>query len=404
MNNPVSVEPDTSLPKQRRRWPFVVLSLMILGGAIGWLNEPPPETPMESRPRALLPVSLVELRPQATPLKLHTTGLTEPRWATEMAAAVEGRVLSLANPLEPGTRLRSGQVLVTLEASPYLAAREDAQMRLAAARLSQARAQHEQKVALKMGGRLLTPLAKHKPQIEAAKAATRAAQSALEHAQQRLDDTRIQAPFDAIVLERSVTPGQWVESGVALLKVAASDSLDVRVRLSDSSWQQLTQLDTGVAVRVVTEQGQQWPAQVRYVHPSRDPNTRQRLIVLKVPEPYDKTPSLLPDQQVDVWFDTPLRDDIFTAPASALTHDGYVWTLNDKDQLRPEAVELLSSTQDHIQIRFLQNPKQPRRLVRYPLSSMLAGQQVTPRLEVDLSNAAAIRANNDPNLVVRSQP
>jgi multidrug efflux pump subunit AcrA (membrane-fusion protein) len=113
-----------------------------------------------------------------------------------------------------------------------------------------------------------------------------------------------------------------------------------------------------------------------------DPVTRQRSVTLKVLDPYRSDPPLLPDQQVKVSFQGPSLANIIKAPASVLTEDGKVWTVQDKT-LVLEKVELLNEQPDSLQIRFINQPDTSRLLVLYPLGAMLEGQRVSPKLTND---------------------
>lgn len=277
--------------------------------------------------------------------------------------------------------LKQGETLVQIEPSRYQAAMQRANSELANAELKLARVRYEQQVAKRTGGKLRTAFARHEPQVAAAEAERRAARTNLNEARQRLQDSTIAVPFDAIVLSRTVTPGQWLNEGDNLLQIAASDSLDIEVFLTDKQWQQLQQpdqladLETGL--QVIAPDGQRWPARVRYLNPVRDSQSRQRSLVLAVDQPYQAAKPLLIDQQVSVELPGKVQLNVFMLPASVLTDDGQLWTLDDKDQLQLETVVLVEQQDQQVWLTFTEQPEQQRRVVRYPLNSMLVGQQVT---------------------------
>lgn len=341
-------------------------------------------TPTEERDPAsmpLMPVTVVALTPENQHLTVGMTALTEARWVTGVVAAVQGRVKALPESLEPGSLVEKGDLLALLEATPYQAEVDSAASRLAATKLALSRARHEQSVALNVGRSTNTPLSRHELQVEAAQAEQQAAESALAHARQQLNDTRIAAPFDGIILQRKVTPGQWVQMGELLYEIADRHSLDVRVSISEKRWQRLGDIRPGKTATIKTHSGDVWPATVRFLSPSRAQKTRQRELVLKISSPFEAANSLLPDQQVEAVFSGPERIGIFDAPASVLTADGKVWTLDDNDQLQLENIELLFQGVERVLIRFHHESERSRRVVLYPLGSMLQGQQVTPRQE-----------------------
>ncbi len=331
-----------------------------------------------------LPVSVLEVHPGDATITYKTTGITRPRWPTEVVAAVDGRVDELDETLEPGSLLAKGATLVRLLDTAYRSEFETAQARVATAELALARLRREQTVLKKDA---LTAFGRREPHIKAAEAELDAATAVRESARQRLNDTHVTAPFPAIIVERLVSPGQWVASGDVLYRLAASDSVDVEVELSAPTWQQLGDIANGIDATVTAPSGRQWAASLRYLNPTMNPTTRQRSLVLKVTEPYRAKPPLLPDQQVEIGFRRPPMAQVVSAPASVLTEDGKVWTVTD-DKLALEDVSLLSERHDRVLLRFAERPKHDRLLVRYPLSIMLEGQRVSPKLVDDQHEGA----------------
>lgn len=364
-------------------WVWSVLSVTALAAVLAWLllAEEPAAELAEEPAESFQAVTVVSAQPQDKELILKATGLTKPRWQAVVSAAVSGRAQPFASPLEPGMLLKQGETLVQIEPSRYQAAMQRANSELANAELKLARVRYEQQVAKRTGGKLRTAFARHEPQVSAAEAERRAARTNLNEARQRLQDSTIAVPFDAIVLSRTVTPGQWLNEGDNLLQIAASDSLDIEVFLTDKQWQQLQQpdqladLETGL--QVIAPDGQRWPARVRYLNPVRDSQSRQRSLVLAVDQPYQAAKPLLIDQQVSVELPGKVQLNVFMLPASVLTDDGQLWTLDDKDQLQLETVVLVEQQDQHVWLTFTEQPEQQRRVVRYPLNSMLVGQQVT---------------------------
>lgn len=327
----------------------------------------------------LLPVSITTLMPKTKQLTVNTTGVTQARWVTNLVAAVEGRAEVLEAGLEPGILVEREQVLLRQQDSAYQAAVDAANSRLAEAQLNLKRTLHQQTVAKNSKAILHTPYARFEPQVKSAQDSVKAAKSALINAQQHLSDTQIRAPFPAIILERQVTPGQWLQAGQQLFLLADKNSIDVRVELSDNDWNQLASTEIDSAADITTSEGETWQGSIRYIAPTRDKSTRQRSLILKVENPYvalSERKRLLPDTQVNVQFSGKSEAQVFILPASTLTEDGDVWTLNTEAQLQLEKVQLFSQTAEEIVVRFKQNSDNERRVVLYPLGSMIQGQQV----------------------------
>jgi hypothetical protein len=153
----------------------------------------------------------------------------------------------------------------------------------------------------------------------------------------------------------------------------------VKVEIPDSDWNQLASTAINAAALVTTNENEQWSASIRSITPTRDRSTRQRSLILKISSPYVALPErkvLLPDTQVKIEFSGKKESQIFVIPSSALTEDGDIWTLDEQDQLQLEHVQLFSQTVEEVVVRFKENSLQTRRIVLYPLGSMIQGQQV----------------------------
>ena len=138
---------------------------------------------------------------------------------------------------------------------------------------------------------------------------------------------------------------------------------------------------------------------MRYVSPQVDSVTRQRQVVLSVEAPYQSKPRLFPNQQVQAVVNLGLKDNVVSVPLSVMTRDGYVWTLDNNDRLRKESVSLIGQGNQVLDIKFNQQSEQIRRVVQYPLSSMLIGKQVEPNFYQDDSSESMIASQSDDELI-----
>ncbi len=326
--------------------------------------------------QAIMLVSTLEVNPQNTAFSVETTGVTWSRWPTETIASFSGRIKKIPDLTEPGNLVKAGQSLVDVFNSSYESDVAAVQARVARAELELSRMKHEQHVKKQISvGTKLTSFGRLEPHVKATEAELSAAKSALIHVQQLLEDTLVKAPFDAVILDKKVSPGQWVNNGDVLLAIAASNFIDVQVELSATQWYQLDNLAVGTEVHVTDPRGQVWPGKIRYLSPIMNAATRQRSLMLEVPNPYEGEAPLLPGQQVDVKFKGMEQNDVVVAPASVLTQDGQVWSVNG-GVLNLENIQILNEQAESVTFRYLQKPQKARTLVLYPLSTMLTGQRV----------------------------
>lgn len=347
--------------------------------------EPQP-TPIKEKAELKAPVSIIEVTPQAHESSLTLLATTAARWPIQLKASSTAQLAWLDSQLEPGVTVAKGDILAKLETSALASNLAQAKSQVTQAELNLKQAKHEQTVALKMlSAKTSSPFARREPQVAAAKAELDRAQQALQSANKLLSEANIVAPFDAIILRRMISPGEWLESGQVLFELAASDSVDVALPVSDLHWQKVQGALSKPEISVSNRAGQHWPAKVRYVAPQADANTRQRQVVLAVSEPYAEKEKLLPNQQVKVEVSLGNQQNIVTLPISALTRDGFVWTLDNQDRLQKEWVTLVGQQQDQVFVRFDKQSEQSRRVVVYPLISMLVGKQMAPHSMTEMT-------------------
>ncbi|MFA0549367.1 efflux RND transporter periplasmic adaptor subunit [Vibrio lentus] len=365
------------------------------------VDELEPEATQPVKKEAVLaPVSVLEVTPSQHQSTLTVLGVTAARWPVQLKASSSAQLKWLDESIEPGNLVNKGDVLARLDTSAVDANLAQALSSLKQAELELKQAKHEQTVALKMlNPKTSSSFARREPQLLAAKANLKQAKQAYLSAQKLLEESEITAPFDAVIMKRHISPREWIEAGQVTFELAASDSIDIELPISEMHWQQVQAALTEPSITVVSRSGDQWPAKVRYVSPQVDSVTRQRQVVLSVEAPYQSKPRLFPNQQVQAVVNLGLKDNVVSVPLSAMTRDGYVWTLDSNDRLRKESVSLIGQGNQVLDIRFNQQSEQVRRVVQYPLSSMLIGKQVEPNFYQDDSSESMIASQSDDELI-----
>ncbi|UAA38646.1 HlyD family efflux transporter periplasmic adaptor subunit [Paraneptunicella aestuarii] len=363
-------------------WRLLVAVSLLL--TVLWITLDEPENKHSTEhDKPVYTVTVQTVTPQTSHISIEAIGLTSAHWPLEIIAAVSGRVSELPEHTEPGDILNKDALLLSIQDTAYVAEHRAAQAKIEQAKLEVERLKHEQYVVSKMdNGNKLSAFGKFEPHITAAEAELAAALAAEKLTWQQWQDTKIKAPFDAVIIDRTITPGQWVNAGERLFLLASSTELNVKVELSAKDWQRIRTLSdfsshkTNTAI-VMAPDGSQWSASLRYTNPTMDSVTRQRSIVLKVANPYETENTnlpLLPNQQVTVLFNGTELHNVVEAPASVLTEDGKVWSLSH-GQLLLEEVEIVQELPDIVKYRYLNSPSEPRNLILFPLSTMLQGQR-----------------------------
>ncbi|WED24399.1 efflux RND transporter periplasmic adaptor subunit [Vibrio sp. JC009] len=368
----------------KKLFPVVLsLSLLLCAGVLVIALEPTPDTPIQKE-AVKQPVTVTRTVPRAYTPDIRLLGTTSVRWPVQIKAPAGSKLVWLNPQSEPGTLFRKGDVLAKLDTTHLKSQQAQAYSAVKQAELNLERELHEQTVALKMlSQKNSSAYARREPQIASAKAQLQQARETYKSASQHMKDAIIVAPFDAVVLARTVGPGQQVEPGENMFKLASSTSLDVHMPVSEQEWADINAALNSPRIQVTDKLGKKYAASVRYISPQANNTSRQRQIVLAVNDPFQTSPHLLPNQQVTVEIGLSPYNQVSRIPQSALTRDGQVWTLDRKDKLCLENIRLIKENRDHAYVIFDHNPDQPRLVVSYPLLSMIAGIEVSPELSTD---------------------
>lgn len=258
-------------------------TLLLSAGAALLAACSPKAAPPAPAPR---PVYVLSVPPaQASPGE-GLPASVEARRQAELGFRSGGRVAERV--VEPGQRVRTGQVLARLVDTEQRQGLAAAQAQLEAARLDAAQQARD-------AGRLgrLAPAgsigaAEAERQLTGAQAAAQrqqAAQAQWQLAQERLAHTVLRAPFDGVVTQLRAEVGQVLAEGVPLLQLAQTEALELQVDLPPSLARQAATL-TGQAL------DRRW--RLRELQPAAHPLTRTQRARFQVQgEPLGWEPSLL---------------------------------------------------------------------------------------------------------------
>jgi len=281
--------------------PLSVLALAVLSAACG--GKPTTASAAAASPAVAVKTASVES--QTIDRFLRVTGTLAADEQAEVAAETSGRVMS--TPVERGTRVTAGTVLVRISATEADASLREAQanaeqiearlglqpgqpfdpsrvpeVMTAKASLDWAEADFNRIKSLL--DQKVVSQAEYDQKSTGVRAAQQQYQTALNAAQQsyrllqaaraRVDlarkasaDTAVKAPFAGQVAERLVSTGDYVTRGMKVVTVVRIDPLRVELTVPE---QYLSQIREGQAVRIVVDAypGETFTAKVRFVSPA----------------------------------------------------------------------------------------------------------------------------------------
>lgn len=281
---------------RRAAWPIGVAIAGVGIFALLQVTKPKPAPSIEPpRPTSVQVVPSIRATSRPT---VVAYGEVRPAVRTELVAQVGGRITSISPSFIEGGAFGPGEVLLSIEDTDYLAAVDERQARVAAAKVDFEQALADADVARKQlaGQKDPSPLALKIPQVSQAQAALKAAETALSLAQTNLERTRLSLPFAGRVQRQSADLGQYVGPGKVLGTVFGTDVAEVRLALTDS---QLTSLGIPIGFSgegesalpvtlsaVVGGNSHYWRGQLTRLDAAIDPGTRSIYGTVRVEDPY----------------------------------------------------------------------------------------------------------------------
>lgn len=373
--------------------PIVVLaagvgSVMALSAA----KEAPEKTVEEAR---LVSLYVDEVRSERVTVSVNTQGEVRAKTDIGLVPQVAGRIVMVSDTFAEGGSFQPGETLIKIEDSDYRLAVTSAEARVAQAavrvqqELADARIKRQQWEDWVEDGEP-TPLALNQPQVAEAQASLRAAEADLETAKLNLARTNIQVPFAGRVAERNVGVGQFVTVGTQLGRVFATNTVEIRLPLTD---QQLGELalpvgfvagaDNAPEVSLTAQIGgdtRHWTGNIVRVNAAIDNQTRLVYAIAEVNDPYgtaaDHGMPLAVGMFVNAEIQGVLPHNAFVMPRTALRKEDKVYVISDDNKLQIRTVDVLSTSSN--QVLVLAGVKAGEKVVTAPVRAAYDGMPALP--------------------------
>lgn len=225
-------------------------------------------------------VTLAEVTQGEAGASIWVSGTVASRQQAALSAEVSGRVEWIA---EFGSRVKAGDELLRLDAATLRLsleqsraeqAREASKLRYARAEYQRLERLHQQKSASQ------SQYDKARYEVEQAELADQLARVQVRQIEAQLQRTRIFAPFDGVVNEHFIQPGEHVDAGEQALELVNPAQPDIRLR-APIVW--ASQLEAKARLRV---EGEQLSGHAVYYQRAASADPKSRLIELRLrPEP-----------------------------------------------------------------------------------------------------------------------
>lgn len=345
---------------------FVLFIAVVAAGFVGMqvLKATGPEAKKRQPKVMQVLVDVMPIEQSDAGVRIEGMGLVIAARQVTLKAQVSGRVLEVAPDLLEGLHVDAGTVLAYIEGDDY-----ELKLEQAASTLELRCAELDlemgfQRVAVRewellgesddvMAGS--SSLALREPQLKQAKAMQRSAQSAFDQAKLDLSRTEIVAPFNALVLAKSVEVGSMAGTVGEVARLVSTDAFHVRVSVPVS---QLSVLDIPGAEALVRIDGSDTalPGRVISLLGDLDPDGRMARVLVEVKDPLglqpenEERPKLLLGSYVAVDLVGDELPGSVTIPRDALHNRDNVWIVRDDSTLEIRPVSVVWKNRDTVVI------------------------------------------------------
>ena len=329
---PQSAAPSALPGRPRRRTRlYLLLALLAVAaaGAAWWAAGKPAEVAV--------------IKPWRGPAieAVYATGLVEATDTARVGTTVAARIVSLA--VDEGARVHAGEVLAQLDDAQARQRLSDAQARLSLA---------EQELArdASLASRGVTSI----QQLQRSVQARDTAEAAVNLAARQLDEYRITAPLDGIVMKRPVEPGETLATNATLFEIASLAHLRVAADVDERDIPRV-RMGAKVAIRADAFPDTAFAATVTAIRAQGETTTRTFRVEAALPA----DTKLMIGMTVDVNVEVAERDNALLVPDAAVRHDpprggqpgpAYVLRLQDGRAVRTP-VETGATGQVAVEIR-----------------------------------------------------
>jgi len=352
--------------------------VLVLGGGGAFLMIITVRKPGTGRPKS--EGTLVEVVRAATvdhPAKIEAMGTVMPARELEVRAEVGGRIVRQSQRLVPGSVLSADEAICEIDPRDYRAILDARKADLQRARTALELEEGQGEIARRewelLGKDLGTKgarkdLALRKPQLEQARAAVKAAESAVAKAELDLERTTISVPFPAVIREEFVEKGQLVSPQSSIARLAGAEKFWVRCSVPTDRLEHIVlpgpDGSGGARARVFQSRPDTKPAvrsgRVVRLLPELDPAGRMARVLVEVSDPLNtavkrtaadgsqQPPPLLLGSFVRVEIDGPVLSGVVPLSRKALRDGSSVWVMGADGKLELRKAKIAWSTRDQV--------------------------------------------------------
>ncbi len=344
-----------------------VLVLVTSIGVVSALSAAKKAPEKKEEAQRLISLYVDEVRSDEVTISVQTQGEVRPKTEINLVPQVSGRIVGISESFAEGAEFGPGTTLIKIDDTDYQLAVIRAQARVAGARvavqreLANAKIKEDHWLDKRTEGEP-TAYALNKPQVMEAEASLLAAEADLKEANLNVARTEISAPFLGRVREKSVGIGQYVTAGTSLGRVFSTDTVKIRLPLTDVQLEELNlpmgfMADTFNAPVVkfsarVGHTEHTWSGRIVRTNASVDEQTRMIYAIAEVEAPYgvgsDNGAPIAVGMFVHAEIAGVAAQSALVLPRLALRNADKVYVINDENRLEIRTVNILSTSEDTV--------------------------------------------------------
>lgn len=352
-----------------------ILSSLIVLGCAGVLAYYYLKTPPKAKPRARTPVAplvtVASIQPENIYYEFEAMGTVVSAREIHLTPRVNGEITALSPEMVPGGYVKKGDHLVSIDPTDYELTILQLQSDLAKASSDFRLEMGSQRIAMKefeILGEVVSDTEKElmlrKPQLGSARATVANAEARLKQAKVDLSRTGVTAPFNGVILSKSVDLGSYVSSTTPIAQLAGTDTFWVKVSLpvSQLQWLKIPEntSEVGSPARIFLNKNDEneryRDGRVLRLAADLEAEGRMAVLYVSVDDPLSlaplnsKKPKLLLGGFVRVNFTGKELRNVYPLHRDHLHENDTLWLLTKDNTLDIKNVDIIARTKEHVYI------------------------------------------------------
>lgn len=324
---------------------LLVLVAMLWFSGVFRANRIHPGVVRAAEPPATGPARTIAVEKVARPAFADVVGSIQSVMRTDVSSRIVANILEVKP--QAGERVKRGDLLVQLDDAPQRSRVQQARETLRAAEASRQYAQQETDRRRKLPPETVSASEREQweSKLSMAVADVARAQQAVLEAESALDDARLLAPFDGIIIDRLAEPGEQASPGKALLSLYDPNRLRLEAAVREGY---IGKLKVGQKVTVhVDSIDQDRQGTVEQIVPAADPESRSFLVKV----PLENSEGLYPGMYAHLRLPLGQQESV-QIPLSAVKRIGQITMVEvlDNGRLERRTVRLGPSSADRVEI------------------------------------------------------